>query len=257
MFSNLGYRASRQFILLLIPFTIAAILLLFGYYKLLPEPTCSDLIKNQNEEEVDCGGPCKSCLFKHIQDIQIFSVNFDEVVTGSYDVVAKVKNPNTRLLAKEFFYEITLKDDKGVIMQKRTGRSYLYAGETAHIIEGNIPSKRKIYFAEFSINNKEVNWIQGETKRPVFLSGEKISEVVRGTTRLKLKIFNQSLADFKNIEVGAIITNDNGDITAINKTLIDSLKAGDFVPFIFIWPGEFIINTANVLIEPRVNLTAG
>ena len=259
-FQNLGYRASRQFVLLLIPFIIAGGLLLFGYYQLLPEPTCSDLIKNQGEEEIDCGGPCISCLFKHIQDIQISSVKFDEVSMGLYDVVAEVKNPNVKLLAKIFFYEITLRDDKGVIAQKTEGRSYLYAGETAHIIEGGIVSKRKIAVAEFSIDNKKAKWIQGENKEPVILSGEKIAQTVKKTdgsvsTQLKLKIINSTLENFRNVEVGVLILDDNKNIVAMNKTLIDLLETGDFFPLTFSWPGEFNINTANVLIEPRVRIT--
>ena len=259
MFSNLGYRASRQFILLLIPFMVLGILLLFVYYQILPEPTCSDQVKNQNEEEIDCGGPCSSCLFKHIQNIQVSSVRFDEVGGGLYDVVAEVKNPNDKLLAKEFFYEFVLRDKNGVKMETNNGKSYLYAGETAHIIEGGIKVKKEIASVDFSIDNNKIVWIEGETKQPLILSGDKITEVVRkddkAVTQLKLKIFNQALADFRDIEIGVLIMGDNKEINAINKTFVDFLRGGESAQLFFSWPGEFKINTANVLVEPRVNLS--
>lgn len=258
MLQNLGYRASRQFILLLIPFTIIGALFLFGYYQLLPEPTCSDSIKNQSEEEVDCGGPCQSCLFKHIQNIQVFSVKFDEVSEGLYDAVAEVKNANEKLLAKEFFYEFVLRDKSGVIMQKTEGKSYLYAGETAHIIEGGIKTKKEIASVDFSIDNNKVVWIQGEITQPAILSGDKSAEVIKKDgvvlTQLRLKIFNQTIADYSDIEIGILAMDSKKQISAINKTFVEILRAGESVPLVFNWPGEFDVSAANTLVESRVRL---
>ena len=65
----------------------------------------------------------------------------------------------------------------------------------------------------------------------------------------------EALADFRDIEIGVLIMGDNKEINAINKTFVDFLRGGESAQLFFSWPGEFKINTANVLVEPRVNLS--
>ena len=257
MLSRMGYRPVRQFILLLIPCTLFIILLLGGTYWAIPDPTCADNKRNQEEEEVDCGGPCIPCVLRHIQNIELLRVRFDEVLPGVYDVVAKVKNPNTKLIARTFPFDIHLKDDAGVIIQKHPGRSFLYAGETAYIVEAGIPAKRKITSAEFLIDNKEVQWVVGDAMNPLILIGDKSVETVRQgdtvETRLHVTIYNQALVDFRGIEVGILALNKkNDDIIALNKTRVDELKAGDSASLTFSWPGSVPIDPAHLLVQPRV-----
>lgn len=257
--ASLGFRKIRQLILIIIPFAILGILILIGIYQFLPKLTCEDQIKNQNEEEVDCGGVCIPCIFKHIKDIEISLVKFDEVVPGIYDVIFTAKNPNPKLAAKEFFYDITLRDENKVIMTKKSGQSFLYAGETAHVVEAGLASKRKIGEAEISIDKKKVSWIMNEEERPFIFIGDKSSEIyVRDdgskATRLRLKLINQTLKDFSNIEVGVAVFDSQKNLLAINKTLVDTLDTDGSVPLSFSWSRELLIDINNILVEPRINL---
>lgn len=254
----MDYRSIRQLILILIPLTIIAVAGFFVYFRYFGTPTCFDNSQNQGEEGVDCGGPCQSCAFKQKKNIDYYFSDFIEVLPRKYDVVAKVKNPNTELTAKEFRYEVVLRDTAGVIMQKKEGKSYLYSGETVYIIETSIFSQKTIGSVEFKIKQDETNWVAQTLVQPDIISGEKdVQTIIREdnttSTRLTLKILNRSINDYKNIEVSVLLLDENQNIFAVNRTVIDSLAAGESAPLIFAWPGELKIDTSRIIVQPRVN----
>ena len=38
---------------------------------LVPKPSCTDGIQNQNETGVDCGGSCTACSLKHLEQMRV------------------------------------------------------------------------------------------------------------------------------------------------------------------------------------------
>ena len=57
--------------------------------KLLPKPSCSDGVKNQDEEEIDCGGVCNSC---DVESEEVTSIDQDSVEEDKKEVVKESNN---------------------------------------------------------------------------------------------------------------------------------------------------------------------
>jgi hypothetical protein len=71
------------------------------YLAVRPVPTCFDGKTNQGEEKTDCGGPCPSCAVVYEAPPEDFVVRESAVLPGgqpgTYDVLARVQNPNDEL----------------------------------------------------------------------------------------------------------------------------------------------------------------
>ena len=253
----MGYRTVRQLIILIIVFTVLAGSGLLIYSRMSPDPTCFDNKKNQEEEGIDCGGLCANCELRTKKPIQVYFANFVEIATSTYEMVARVKNPNPRLLASSFVYEFKLFDKNGVSADSVSGKSFLYPGETAHILEFGKKTTKQIKTVEFSINDADTEWVYNNDHEPDLIAGEKkvkIENPQNGviSTHLYLKLFNRSPFDQKNINVSALVFDANQNITALNNTVVEILNNDESVELDFIWSGEIKINAENVLIEPRV-----
>ena len=86
----------------------------YGWLK--PEPTCSDGVRNQGEEQVDCGGPCSTCREKHVgkqEPLRTYDAEFFLGGSDSIFFIGEVGNPNFDYGAKEFLYEFRLYDENG------------------------------------------------------------------------------------------------------------------------------------------------
>lgn len=253
----MGYRAVRQLIILTIVFTFFAGSGFLIYTQIRPEPTCFDNTKNQNEEGIDCGGPCLNCEFKTKKPIQIYFANFVEIASSTYEMVAQVRNPNPRLAADSFLYEFKLFDKNGVAIDSVAGKSFLYPGETAHIVEFGIKTAKEITKVEFSIDDAGTEWILSNAHEPDIIAGSKSVKIEtpaegKSSTHLYASLSNRSPFDYENIRVSVLVKDENQNIRALNKTLVKSLKNDESVELDFIWPGAIGIDADRVLIEPRV-----
>jgi len=70
-----------------------------------PAPTCEDGKLNQNEEEIDCGGPCVSCEIKKLKPIAASAQVIP--LRGTTNVVVFFSNPNIFYGAKDFKYSLS------------------------------------------------------------------------------------------------------------------------------------------------------
>ncbi|QQS21314.1 MAG: hypothetical protein IPL87_02235 [Candidatus Moraniibacteriota bacterium] len=138
-------------------FGIAYALLFFGIAYLLylpfkPPVTCSDGKKNQNETGVDCGGVCAVCIEEPVlQDIQVTEASW--VVGGkgnTYDLVAKMENPNNDYGASLVPYEFVVKDAGGTVIFKQKGESFILPREEKYVIEPTLTLSGKPATVEFS-----------------------------------------------------------------------------------------------------------
>lgn len=78
--------------------------------------TCFDRIKNQNEEDVDCGGVCVSCGSE--KQINITNINVLKLSNGNYRVIFEAENPNPDVAYKSVEYKVSLRAHNRVIEEK-------------------------------------------------------------------------------------------------------------------------------------------
>jgi len=64
------------------------------YFWLRTEATCTDGVKNQEEEGIDCGGPCANICLESLVEMRVLGSELVKIRENDYDFVAKINNPN-------------------------------------------------------------------------------------------------------------------------------------------------------------------
>jgi hypothetical protein len=230
---------------------------LFIYWKMKPVETCTDKIKNQNEEDIDCGGVCAPC-----NKIEALPLEIKESgivvggVTGEYDFYSVVNNPNNLFGSSKFHYKITLKDSSGLVLSQREGESYILPGEKKYIIETSFKSESVPASSEFLITS--VEWSQfSEYKKPeIEIVNKNYSEISSGVGFAEAKglLKNKSPYDFEFIKIGVILKDSGGNVVALNSTNMKTIKSGEERDFRVFWPARFSGNVQNMEAQAEVNV---
>jgi hypothetical protein len=84
-------------------------------------PTCTDGKQNQDEMGIDCGGICTNQCEPPLnaKDIVTREVAFVPADRGSYDVLARIYNPNDIAGASQFSYKLALRDSAGNVPEEK------------------------------------------------------------------------------------------------------------------------------------------
>lgn len=219
----------------------------------LPDPSCQDNRKNQEEEAVDCGGPCVPCALREQKPIDVFWARFVRVRENTYDVAAEIRNSNVKLGATLFDYEFKLYDTAGVNVVSRRGRSFMYPGETMHLVEIGLLSGRTIRNASLTIG--DTVWVLSDAIGPDVVAGSKEYVVEGGPDRpasvVKAIVANRSTRDLVDIHISAVVFDGDGNLLGAHRTVLDALGAGSSEPVKFLWPSEFTAPPAALVVEAR------
>lgn len=243
---------------------IVGYLILFGaisfflYLMFSPDATCFDKIKNQGEKEVDCGGPCTPCRdLGQTKDLMIQEISFAPGGNDTYDVVAKIYNPNDSIGAKNFKYTFTLKDSTGSTMASREGTSFILPSDTRYLVQLELPANGASVPKEANIEISEAQWekLSGIGKPQLGIYSKKFGanpigngNEVEGTVR------NESGYDFKKIDITIVVRDENGRVIGINTTQRDSVRAKEEQKFNVIWPYPLEGNAQKIEVDPQVNI---
>jgi hypothetical protein len=210
---------------------------------LMPNPSCTDGIKNQKEEEVDCGGPyCAACVKELIGKDLI--VTESHVVTGGenkYDIVASIHNPNALYGGEEVYYTVELLDGSGKVLDTRTGKTFILPNENKYIIEVGLDSTQQPSRVSMTIDN--VKWVEfADFDSPqILVKNQRFGLVDGGLDYAEAfgLVSNESPYDFHNVIVNVILKDERGIPIALNKTQMHTLDADSQREFRLTWPHEF------------------
>ena len=255
----MGFRERRQFV---IAGAIAIALAGFGYWavrSVLPAATCTDTRKNQGETAVDCGGPCIPCSVKYPKAIEAFWARAVPSGEGRYDAAAEVRNPNAEVAAISFGYEFKLFDAAGIPVVTQRGTSFLYPGESSHIVEIGLATGRTVERA--TIEFFDAAWAATDAVSPDITAGNRqyVVEDSEGVLRSKVKavITNRSLQDLREIFVGVVVFDDERNLVGVHRTRLDELLAGQARPVELVWPSAFAAPVSSFTVEPRSSWPLG
>lgn len=222
-------------------------------YRLTPPPTCFDNRKNQGEEDVDCGGPCAPCALKRQEPLAVFWARIIPVGERQYDFAAEIKNPNLAL-GGTFLYTFKIFDNTGFLLAERKGRSFIYPGETAHVIENSFATERTVDHIDLAI--QDTAFMLSRDTEPDLIGRGTYTIQAGGPGRqaghVSALLVNRTLEDKKNILVNVLLYDKDGNVVGVNKTVVDSLASGASLPLEFSWPGVIEGGVDFITIEPRV-----
>lgn len=227
----------------------------FFDYFLIIEPTCSDNVKNGQEEGVDCGLlACGLTCEPAIMPLNVQLQKLIEVRDKDYDFVAHINNPNSLFGASHARYEINMTKKDGAILQ-RAGTFFILPGQTRYVIVSGITSNSILSNA--SIQIKEVDWEKVNSFEnigfPIQRKDYRILDS-SGGSELEAVVLNSSDFDFDKVEVGVILFDEKGNIIAVNKTDIRTFISRTERYFKVVWPSRFPSEVARQDIEILTNV---
>jgi hypothetical protein len=251
-------RSTKRLIIVFIYLILFIAVVFIIYRALKPKETCFDKIKNQNEEDVDCGGVCIPCKKIEAQDLVV--ENKGLVESGrpeGYDFWVLISNPNRSFGAESFQYKIKLKDNSGGLISEKIGTEFILPGEKKYIVENGLSLENYPVQVEFSI--EKVDWKEFDDyyEKPnlsiVNKSYNQISSGVGFAEALGL-LKNESPYDFNVIKIQIILKDSSGKIIALNSTEMRTVKSGEERDFRALWPNHFSEEVARVEAQAEVNI---
>lgn len=192
-----------------------------------------------------------------IEPLKIISTETIELSNGVVDMFVQIENPNNSFGIKTLPYTINLSDSTGT-PQTISGTTFVLPGEkTIFIPLLNYP--RGYSIDGFTIDDTSYRWTQ--------FSRNELPELVVRNVRAEVSskagnpfiimgtVTNRSVYDLRNIELTVVVSNNQNDTIAINKTIVRLLTQGESRDFEFAWndpiPG---FDISNVSIYPRSNV---
>lgn len=220
------------------------------------EPTCFDGVKNQDERGIDCGGVCALvCPMDAKTVVPLWSRVFP-IAGDVYSVVAYVENQNVDAGVKRVGYEFRVYDDQNILVgDPVSGSTFIGPND-----------KTAIYASPVKSGNRTAsNVFFRFTEMPVFTAADKRYSVpqlsVRNTDlsdlaaspKLSADIVNDTLFDYRNIEVVAILYDADGNAVNASDTFVDDLSQQSSKKVFFTWPAKFDRPVTRIEIIPRIN----
>lgn len=187
-----------------------------------PAASCFDNKLNQNEEEVDCGGPCADCALRRLKPVRVLPVQFfggDSLTT----VLLQFQNPNLNYGADRLDFEARLLDRAGSVIRSIADRTFIYPGEIKTIV---LPGVETPFFAvtrgEVSLAN--ISWKKAEEFSRPSVDTREIKTVPEGAgIAITGVVQNKNLFALNRAVISAIISNKNGLLVNASKTFVADL----------------------------------
>ncbi len=168
-------------------------------------PTCSDGIRNQGEEAIDCGGPCIPCKVKNLRQIRVDGpIQSFFLSNGRVILLGSVVNPNEEYIAENVEFEFVIEDKTGYVVEKVHGNDLVYPLEKRYVFTADVATKSGDFGrANIEIASSSIVWEKYyETLKPV-VQLVSLPSITEEETMIRAKgmIRNQSSFAAKSVTV--------------------------------------------------------
>ena len=239
-------------------YLIIFILIVFGLYRGLINPvtTCFDGLQNQDEEGIDCGGPCTACEILALRPLKVVgSPKILSLDSGQSVVIAKIFNPNTGYSATTFNYKMDLFKTSGRRLDTIKGESFIYASETKYLLELNLDRyDQDISHAEIEISDPV--WKEAAVfSKPNLTVKNLLTEELSQKIKVSGSVINNGAITVSRVKITTILVNSfNIELFASQITLgsINSLEEKNFIIF---FPKDLMLLKDFDPKQTQINLT--
>jgi hypothetical protein len=239
---------------------VAIVLVIGGYfvYKTFfdVKPTCFDGKQNQNERCVDGGGICSRVCPMDAKTIVPRWSRVFPVANGVWSAVAYVENQNVTAGVQKINYEFRVYDSENILAgEPIVGSTFVGPNERTAIYESPIKTGNRTPSAVFFKFTTAPEWTTTDKKFTIPQLGSANTSLTNVETAPKLSadIINNTLFDYKDVEVVAILYGDDGNAINASKTFIESIPQQTTQKVYFTWPQKFTKPVTRIEIIPRLN----
>jgi len=250
-------RTVKQIIIALIFFLILFGVVFLFYYLNRAKPNCFDGIKNQNEEEIDCGGSCQPCELIYIKEIEVLSTKAILNQNNFYDVFAQIKNLNQNYGSGHVAYEFELYDLQNNLIAQRSGSTFIIPGQTKYLIQTKIESDKQVNNVKLSFGS--IEWEKlSDYQVPEFIIKQKEYRLLdgedSGSSQAKGILINKNDFDFEKIDIDILLFNFSYQLVGLNNIEIRTLLAGEEREFVASWFNKIDNQVTFVEMEAETNI---
>lgn len=227
----------------------------FLVWQSMSDPSCFDNKRNQNEENIDCGGVCEPCVGE-VKDTIVLWTKVFKIKNGVYEAAAMIDNPNIFLGISSIKYKFKLYDENNILVAIKDGETFINPGGKYVFFETGIYTGNRVPKRVFVEFEEAAEWkIIKEKDFQLIVSKKRFSKTP--FPKLTALIKNESLSDVHGISAVAVIFGADKNAKAVSSTKIDFIKAGESREIVFSWPYEYELgeNISGSKIFIRTNLT--
>lgn len=248
----------RRFLYILIIFFVTVPPIVYYIWKSQQRPpSCVDGLQNQDEHGVDCGGICQLACFFEVEAKPVVQWSRGYYVTkGMYNLVAYVQNPNVNYISKPARYIFRVYDSKNVLLTSREGVVALPTAKLFPIFEPTVDVGEQVPARVTFEFTEPLVWLEYAGDRPELMVSDQLLTRENESPKLTAKITNKTLNTYKNVEVVAIVYDNEGNGFMASRTYIDKLGDRGVVDVVFTWPEPMTASSSKIEIIPKLAISA-
>ncbi len=230
-----------------------------------PAPTCFDAIKNQNEENVDCGGVCSRICPNHIRPLVV--VGEVKLFTGPLTptgLVARIQNPNEGYALTRLPYTFRVHgegncpdtaDCAGPYFDI-TQESFIHTSEVKYLtFLGTVKYPENFgrpMRAEVILPSEDLEWaVQGKFTRPAVSVAQLTYAQTDQEVRLSGVLANEDRIAFNQLKVFALFMDGYDQIVGLGQSYVDRIEANGRTGFDIVHPTvpSAVLSSTQVFVE--------
>ncbi|MFA6295562.1 MAG: hypothetical protein WC666_04050, partial [Candidatus Paceibacterota bacterium] len=163
---------------------------------------------------------------------------FEEVAPGLYNVASYILNPNTDAEALDVPYNMSMYDDRGMLITVEKGYVNIPPHRNTLAFKGAISvGKSKPARVSFEFTSAPVWQKSPDSLKSIRVSDKNYNEDKSGSS-LSVTLGNESILPLKNISVYVVLYDKEGNALGFSKTLVDEISANGKAIAPFTWGVE-------------------
>ncbi len=230
---------------------------IFYFTSLYAAPSCQDGKRNQEEEGVDCGGPCSAvCTATAAAPTTIFT-SLIRNNNGRVDLIASVENKNGEASAKNVPFRVTLHSVTGDQVRGLSGSLDLPPHTVVPIfMPGVAMAEEGIVRAFLTVEPTSPRWVATPSD-PRVLPKVVVAPIggVPEAPRVSASLTNPSLVPILGLPVVVFVRDSStGNVIAASRTIVPRIDPQKSSTAIFTWNQPFATSSVRVEVMPVVPL---
>lgn len=205
---------------------------------LIPTPTCTDGVQNQNEEGIDCGGSCTACAIVNLDPIRADAVKVFSA-GGSSVLLGALVNPNDGYGSSAVRYEFVVLGWDGREMERISGSVYLGPGERRHVYAAGLrTASANIGSAVLEVNQPNWEAMPASAGSGVTLLPGSLTQITEASVSVEGSVRNQSPLSIARVEIIATLKDTLGRELFVSQTITENLGGLESRSFRILFPRD-------------------
>lgn len=187
-------------------------------------PTCFDGRLNQEEEEIDCGGPCIACAIQRLHPLKAEAQVFG--IDGNANAIIAFSNPNIDYGARLFSFVLNFYNSGREKIFSLTKESFIYPAEAQKIVvEPNLLVNFPDVAGQPEVLIENPQWLPaGEFQQPRTQFRQTKTELTGNQASISGLLANRESFSLSKAVISAIVISKAAAPIGASRTVLQSLQ---------------------------------